>query len=175
MNRHNFIISLGSNLGDRLSFLQQSVKKISEINHTEILRYSSIYETRPLGPAEKPFYNAVIAGNTSINDPCPFLGTLREIEDQLGRQRSHRWGDRSIDVDLLLFGDVCANTPKLQLPHPSLLDRDFVMLPALEVAADFFHPLAQVSLDTAWKTRSELAFHSHPKIVHHPHLLKGTT
>jgi 2-amino-4-hydroxy-6-hydroxymethyldihydropteridine diphosphokinase len=97
---------------------------------------SSAYESAPWGPVEQPpFLNAVVRLETAL-PPSPLLGVLLDVEARLGRVRAVRWGPRTCDLDLLLYGDETVDTPELQVPHPRLADRRFVLDPLLELAPD---------------------------------------
>ncbi|AHD07609.1 2-amino-4-hydroxy-6-hydroxymethyldihydropteridine diphosphokinase [Paenibacillus larvae] len=126
-------VGLGSNFGDRESFLQQAVSKLDSHPHISVIASSSIFETEPVGYLDQDsFLNMVIQMDTSL-EPEPLLDTLLAIEKELGRTREIRWGPRTIDLDLLLYGRESINTPTLTVPHPRMTERAFVMVPLVEL------------------------------------------
>lgn len=155
--QHHAYLALGANLGDREAQLRQAVDALALVG-TVTLR-SSLYETAPVGgPAGQPAYlNAVVLLDTHAlhADPRTLMAALLEIERGLGRERRERWGPRKIDLDLLDLGgrmfmapekpSVAAPLPPLQLPHPRLAERAFVLAPLAEVAPDWRHPVLRTS------------------------------
>jgi 2-amino-4-hydroxy-6-hydroxymethyldihydropteridine diphosphokinase len=137
-------IALGSNLpspvGSPSQTLDAAILRLTELGR--LVAQSSYYPTEPVGYAEQPvFLNAVIALETSLT-PRSLLDKLLEIERDLGRERSHGIsnGPRTLDLDLLLYGDCILSTHNLQLPHPRMAQRSFVLLPMAEIAPDLVHP-----------------------------------
>ncbi|HLG42074.1 MAG TPA: 2-amino-4-hydroxy-6-hydroxymethyldihydropteridine diphosphokinase, partial [Planctomycetota bacterium] len=119
-------ISLGSNLGDRAEALDQAVQRLRRRPGLRVTALSPVYETEPEGIVDQPkFLNQVVELATEL-DPDVLLGVLRGIENELGRVRRERWGPRTIDLDLLLYGDRRIESPTLQVPHPRMLERRFV-------------------------------------------------
>ena len=137
-------LSLGSNIGDRLSNIQQAVSSLSINSRINVLKTSSFYETEPWGNKEQPwFLNAAIALDTDMS-PVELLEYCQNIENQLGRLRKEgeKWGERAIDIDILMYDDkIISNAPTLIIPHPLLHLRAFVLVPMLEVKADLVHPV----------------------------------
>ncbi len=133
-------IALGSNMGDRLDNLVKSLDLLFTEPGIKLLACSSIYETEPVGgPAQGPFLNACLLAETGLT-PVKLLKQMLAVEDKMKRVRFQRWGPRIIDLDLLVYADVVMNTPFLQLPHPRLTERDFVLIPLVEIAADLVIP-----------------------------------
>jgi 2-amino-4-hydroxy-6-hydroxymethyldihydropteridine diphosphokinase len=129
-------LGLGSNMGDRLANLQHAVDLLAARDGIDVRASSRVYETDPVGGPPQPEYlNAVIAVETSL-DPYGLLGACRDAEDALGRERLERWGPRTVDVDILTFGDQDIDQPDLIVPHPRMHDRGFVLVPLLELDAD---------------------------------------
>jgi len=123
-------IGLGSNLGDRRAMIAEALGRL----HPR--RVSSIVETEPVGRADQPrFLNAVAEIETDL-DPAALLDRLLEVEQGLGRVRRERWGPRSIDLDLLLYGDALVSSERLSVPHPELHRRRFVLEGLAELCAD---------------------------------------
>jgi len=136
---------LGSNLGNRLSYLDQAQQLISK-HCGEIINQSSIYETAAWGFTNQPaFYNQVIVLQTMIEQQH-LMQTLLEIEEKIGRKREIKYGPRIIDIDILLIDNLISNTSLLALPHPFLPERRFALLPLSEVAAKQLHPLSNKTI-----------------------------
>jgi 2-amino-4-hydroxy-6-hydroxymethyldihydropteridine diphosphokinase len=134
------LIGLGSNVGDRLQFLQRAVKQLGETIGVQVRDVSSVYETEPVGPAAQAwFLNAVVAADTSLN-PRTLLQQTQAIERALGRETTYHWGPRTIDLDILLYGDTQVNTATLTIPHAELCQRAFVMIPLLELVPGLVLP-----------------------------------
>ena len=135
-------IALGANLGDRERTLRSAIAALRQLGRVEAV--SSFYETAPVGPVEQPdFLNAVVALRTEL-PPQQLMAALLRIEQQHGRDRtlSVPKGPRTLDLDLLSYGDVVMETPTLTLPHPSLADRRFVLAPLTEIAPNWHHPVS---------------------------------
>ena len=131
---------LGSNLGDRLSYLVKA-KHFIAIECGLITKESSIYETAAWGITDQPsFYNQVVVLQTDLA-PEKLMQTLLNIEEKIGRKRLIKYGPRIIDIDILLIESLILNTPLLTLPHPFLHERRFALLPLSEVAPLLSHPL----------------------------------
>jgi 2-amino-4-hydroxy-6-hydroxymethyldihydropteridine diphosphokinase len=136
------LIGLGSNLGDRLANLSGAIAALGKVPGIAVRQISSFYETEPVGgpPGQGMFLNAVAALETVL-EPLPLLHVLAEIEAQFGRERSVRWGERTLDLDLLLFDDRIIDTPELRVPHPRMHTRRFVLEPLVEVAPTAVDPV----------------------------------
>jgi 2-amino-4-hydroxy-6-hydroxymethyldihydropteridine diphosphokinase len=132
-------IGLGSNLGDREASLKAAVAALGKAGAV-VLRTSSFIRTAPAGKLDQPeFLNGVVEIETEQR-PRALLDLLMEIERGLGRVRSERWGPRTIDLDLLLYGDEIVRDPDLEVPHPRMHERLFVLEPLAEIAPDAWHP-----------------------------------
>jgi 2-amino-4-hydroxy-6-hydroxymethyldihydropteridine diphosphokinase len=133
-------IGLGSNLGDRAARLQEAAARLARDPGIRACRLSAIHETEPWGYQEQPaFLNAVAAVDTRYG-PVQLLLRLQQLERELGRQRRFRWGPREIDLDLLLYGELRLQRRGLIIPHPSLAERAFVLVPLRELYPDYRHP-----------------------------------
>ncbi len=140
MDTHTCYVSLGSNLGDRATVLQRAFCELNSIHQTHIRAWSRIYETEPVDWLEQPaFLNAVVKLSSSLS-PKQLLDAFLCIENRLGRVRTVRYGPRIIDVDLLFYDDLVLSEESLQLPHPRLHERAFVLVPMMEIASHVFHP-----------------------------------
>lgn len=135
------LIALGSNLGDPAAQLRQAIAAIAALPHTRLVATSRQYLTQPVGGpgGQSPFANAAAVVETGL-EPLELLRALREIETAGGRQRSARWAARHIDLDLLLCDQQVFRSPQLELPHPRMSFRPFVLDPAVEIAGDWRHP-----------------------------------
>jgi 2-amino-4-hydroxy-6-hydroxymethyldihydropteridine diphosphokinase len=132
-------IGLGSNLGDREKMLRGALDALREHEGIEVTSVSRFHETEPVGPPQGKYLNAVAEIRTTL-DPRELLGALQGIEDRFGRERAVRWGPRTLDLDLLLYGDEIINEPDLQVPHPHMHERLFVLEPLCEIAPHVIHP-----------------------------------
>jgi len=131
-------LGLGANLGDRLSNLRAALVELAK--HGEVVACSSVYETSPWGVADQPPFLNMCGVLHTILDPEELLVACKAIEQRLGRRPGRRWGPRLIDIDLLVYDAVRLTTPSLQLPHPRLAERAFVLAPLAEIAPDLRIP-----------------------------------
>jgi 2-amino-4-hydroxy-6-hydroxymethyldihydropteridine diphosphokinase len=132
-------LALGSNIGDREKNLREAIRLVSE-SGVRITKTSSLYETEPVDYLDQPwFLNAVLEAHTELS-AAQLLATLRNIESQMGSKKPFAKGPRLIDLDILLYGDVTIDTPALQIPHPRMLERNFVLVPLAEIAPNLNHP-----------------------------------
>jgi 2-amino-4-hydroxy-6-hydroxymethyldihydropteridine diphosphokinase len=133
-------LALGSNIGDREANLRHAVDRLAS-DEIRVLRRSSLYETAPQEMLDQPcFLNAVVEVETSLL-PMQLLARIREIEREMGRRRVAPKGPRNIDIDILFYGRTVIATAELEVPHPRLAQRRFVLEPLAEIAPDFRHPL----------------------------------
>lgn len=133
-------IGLGSNLGPSLVTLQTAVQQLATTPELQLIGQSHWYQTSPVGPPQPDYINGCLLIQTPLR-PEEILGILLEIECQFGRIRSERWGPRTLDLDLLLYGQVVMNTALLTLPHPRLHERAFVLVPLMDILSDWVHPI----------------------------------
>jgi len=132
-------LSLGSNLGDRAANLRSAIGFLPAAK-TAVSKVSSFYETEPVDFHEQPwFLNCVVEGLTELG-PHELLRALLEIESRMGRMREFPKGPRLIDIDILLYGDIAIGTPDLEIPHPRMLERKFVLAPLAEIAPSLRYP-----------------------------------
>ncbi len=128
MNRRT-VIAMGSNIGDRLDYLQGGLDGLFDTPHLSFVAVSPVYETTPVGGPEQPDYlNAVVIAETSVPARA-VLERCLSLEDAFGRERGERWGPRTLDLDLIIYGDEVSNSPGLTLPHPRAHERAFVLAP----------------------------------------------
>lgn len=131
-------LALGSNLGDRQTNLRDAVRRLEP--WLRVRRLSGIYETAPAYVLDQPAYlNMVLEGETEL-DPRELLARLQQIERDMGRQKGRRWGPRPIDLDILLYADTQIQTEELEIPHPRLHERPFVLRPLAELVPDLVPP-----------------------------------
>lgn len=137
-------LGIGTNLGDRERNLQEVRAVLSQ--KLVILEESSIYQTDPWGYLDQPaFLNQVIEAQTDLSS-LNLLGFLKDTEKLLGRQANFRYGPRLIDLDILFYGNRIIQTPRLQVPHPRLTQRAFVLVPLSEIAPEFVHPQSKQTI-----------------------------
>jgi len=138
-------LALGSNLGDRMGNLASAVERLSE--KITIKKVSSVYETEPVYYKEQPLYlNAVLSAITEL-EPSDLLLFVKSIESDLGRQPSFRNAPRLIDIDILFYGDRVVQTAELTIPHPSVEERAFVLVPLAEIAPELVHPVTREKVE----------------------------
>lgn len=136
---HTVLLSFGANLGDPIGQLAEAVRRVGGC--VDVAVVSSVYRTQPVGFLEQPdFYNLACMGRTTLSAQA-LLGCLREVEAALGRERHVRNGPRLIDIDLLAYGASVMETADLQIPHPRMHQRAFVLVPVAEIAPEWRHPL----------------------------------
>jgi 2-amino-4-hydroxy-6-hydroxymethyldihydropteridine diphosphokinase len=141
--RHIAYIGVGSNLGDKVHQCEQGLREILRVDRHRLLARSSFYKTQPLGVLDQDwFVNAAIKIETDL-DPDALLRSLREIESRLGRRETFRWGPRAIDLDILFFDEETIQTEELIIPHPRLQERQFVLIPLVEIDPHLIHPVLQ--------------------------------
>ena len=132
-------IGIGSNIGDTTANCRRAIELLSDAGR--VVGVSSLYHTEPVGRHEQEdFINAVAALETD-RSPAELLKACQTIEDRLGRKRGIRWGPRTADLDILLYGDLVFAQPELTIPHPQMALRKFVLAPLAEIAPDAMHPL----------------------------------
>lgn len=138
----NIFLGLGSNIDDRLKYLCNAVLSIGEDKNCSIIKASSVYETKPYGNIDQNnFYNAVILieSNYNVDDLYNFL---KQVEQKLGRKKTNlMWAPREIDIDILFYNNLIYSNDILTIPHKEILNRDFVIVPLLEIAENFIHPV----------------------------------
>jgi len=133
-------VALGSNLEDRAAYLLEGLSRLSRLPKTRLLRLSSLYETEPLGPPQPLYLNLVAELETDL-PPRDLLKAMLAIERALGRERKERYGPRTLDLDLLLYGDWVLEEEGLTVPHPRLHERAFVLVPLCDLIPEARHPL----------------------------------
>lgn len=144
---HDIFVGFGSNLGDSVEICRQAIAMLAATPQIEVCAVSSFYRTEPEGYKDQPwFINGVLHCRSRLG-PAAVLAVLRTIEDQLGRSRKLRWGPRTLDLDILSFGELLVDLPELVIPHPRLHERRFVLEPLREIAPHWRHPLLKLSVE----------------------------
>lgn len=134
-------LSLGSNLGDRIENVKNALQSLSSSDEIKVISSSSFYETEPMGVTDQPRYiNAAAKIETSLT-PRALLKEVKSLEKAMGRRETFRWGPRVIDIDILLFGDIVVSEKGLNIPHPAMEKRAFVMIPLSEIGSAARHPV----------------------------------
>lgn len=154
--KHEVIIALGSNMGDRLSYIQKAKSYAASLYTTVVSAYSSIYESDPIGSADAPFLNAIIQIFTQQN-PITLLKLLKQFEAESGRDlNAPTWSNRPIDLDIISYHNWYINLPDLIVPHIHYAKRLFVLLPLEEIKPDWRDPLSGRSISELITTADSL-------------------
>lgn len=144
-------LGLGSNHGDRQMNLARCLRILSLSREIQLIKISSVYESEPYGFANQPwFLNMAIEIGTNLQ-PLQLLEFTQQIERQIGRKKTHHWGPRTIDIDILSYDNIIFKHPMLNIPHRQLHLRQFVLLPLREIAAGFVHPKLEKNIDQLLK------------------------
>ena len=143
---HKVYLSLGSNMGDKRENLIEAIKRIGELESTEVIKSSTILETKPFGYIEQDnFLNACLEVKTLLT-PQEFLSSILKIELDMGRVREIKWGPRVIDIDILFYDNEIIQEDNLVVPHPWICEREFVLEPLSEIAPNYVHPLERKTI-----------------------------
>lgn len=143
-NMANVYVALGTNLGDRQANLQTALDRLGAV--VTIRMVSPVYETEPWGVTDQPkFLNMAVVGETAL-EPDALLAALKRIEGDMGRTETVRYGPRVIDLDILFYDDRVVHNAQLEIPHPRLAERRFVLAPLADIAPDFKHPVLGLSV-----------------------------
>jgi 2-amino-4-hydroxy-6-hydroxymethyldihydropteridine diphosphokinase len=142
-----YAIGLGSNLGDSRSILAGAIERLRIHPRIELVAVSSFYLTAPIGPPQPDYINACTTVQTSLA-PLALLAVLHSIESEFGRVRQEIWGARTLDLDLLLYDNLIIDLPTLQIPHPQMLERAFVLIPLAQISPDWIEPRSGQSIAT---------------------------
>lgn len=143
---HIASIGIGSNIGDKLDHCEKAVSEILKADRHKLLAKSSFFKTKPVGyTSQDCFVNGVIKIETDLEAP-ELLRMLKAIESRLGRTQTFRWGPRTIDLDILFFDDIEIQTEELQIPHPLIQNRKFVLIPLAEIDGSLVHPVLKKTI-----------------------------
>ncbi len=134
-------IGLGSNLDDPKAHVERAAQELATIDRCQLDAVSPIYRSAPMGPQDQDDYINAVAQITTELSPLELLDALQGLENLHGRVRQgERWGPRTLDLDLLTYGDKCIDHPRLKVPHYGITERNFVLLPLFDIAPDFIFP-----------------------------------
>jgi 2-amino-4-hydroxy-6-hydroxymethyldihydropteridine diphosphokinase len=142
---HQAAVALGSNLGDSYATLAAAIKTLAHAPGMALQAQSPVYRTVAVGPPQPDYLNACALFATKL-DPHAVLATLLQTEVHFGRVRRERWGPRLLDLDLLLFDDLILNQPNLQIPHPRMTERAFVLVPLNDIAPNWIEPISKKTI-----------------------------
>jgi 2-amino-4-hydroxy-6-hydroxymethyldihydropteridine diphosphokinase len=138
-------VALGSNIGDSYTILETAIENLAQIPGIILEARSNWYKTKAVGPPQPDYLNGCVIMQVNMA-PDLLLASLLEIENKFGRVRKERWGPRTLDLDLLLYDDLILNTPNLQIPHPRMRERAFVLVPLAEIAPNWVEPVSGRSI-----------------------------
>ena len=143
---HSVFIGLGSNQGEKIKTTERSIEEILKLGKTFRLARSSWYDSEPWGKEGQAwFINGVIQISTEFGAD-ELLKKCKEIEKRLGREKREKWGPRVIDIDILFYDDLSLESPEMEIPHPRILERNFVLIPFAEIAPQFVHPVLKKTI-----------------------------
>ena len=151
MKLYDVYLGLGSNIGAREMFLNDAAGELQKLEDSRVVGCSPIYETDPIGKTDQPkFLNAVLQFETPL-PPAELFSEVKRIENEIGRSICEKWGPREIDIDILIYDGLVFKDGQVEIPHPELEKRKFVLVPLRDVASDLVHPVSGLTVD-------ELAF-----------------
>ncbi|MGY6531039.1 MAG: 2-amino-4-hydroxy-6-hydroxymethyldihydropteridine diphosphokinase [Cyanobacterium sp.] len=139
-------IALGSNLGKSKDTLQKAVEIIQSAPQIDLIKCSSWYKTKPIGPAQPDYINGCITINTYFT-PSQLLSFLLDIEQKFGRERKEKWGARTLDLDIILYDNLIVDLPNLNIPHLLMRERAFVLIPLAEIASNWIDPITKLTVE----------------------------
>nr|WP_206688592.1 2-amino-4-hydroxy-6-hydroxymethyldihydropteridine diphosphokinase [Cyanobacterium stanieri] len=137
---------MGSNLGKSKDTLQKAVDFIQSAPQIDLIRCSSWYRTKPIGPSQPDYINGCVTINTFFT-PSQLLSFLGEIELQFGRERKEKWGARTLDLDIILYDNLIIDLPNLKIPHILMRERAFVLIPLAEIASNWLDPVTMLTVE----------------------------
>ena len=146
----SIFIALGSNLGDKESNMKEALQRLAQRGVT-VCKVSDFMATRPYGVTDQPDFLNAVAEIKTDNSPTELLRVLLQVEQEMGRKRIRHWGERNIDLDLLLYDGQIINLPDLKVPHPDMQNRDFVLCLLAQIAPDTVHPVLRKTIKQLWK------------------------
>lgn len=150
-------IALGTNLGDKENNLKTALLLLDK-KGVQVCRVSDFISTKPYGVTDQPDFLNAVAEIKTDKPPMELLQTLLQIEREMGRKRLRHWGERNIDLDLLLYDDQIIDLPDLKVPHPDMQNRDFVLRPLMQIAPDALHPVLQKTIHQLWEAYERQGF-----------------
>lgn len=154
---HTVLLGLGSNIGDRLFYINSAIEKISDIKDITLVASSAIYETEPWGVYDQELYlNCAAKIETELSPEEVFI-QIKKIESELGRESTEKWSARKIDIDILFYDDLIYEDEKITIPHSRIAERNFVLVPLNEIDPEFIHPVFEKQVkDLLRESKDEL-------------------
>ena len=144
-------LGLGSNIGERISYIERAMEEIRKIKNTKVLKESSVYETEPWGISDQDHYlNTAVEIETEL-EPDILLIEIKRIETRIGRTGNKRWSEREIDIDILFYGEDILENEFMKIPHAQIENRKFVLIPLNEIAPKLIHPVFKKSINELLK------------------------
>jgi len=134
-------VGLGSNIGDKAGNIMRALEILGQFDGLKVTKISSFYETEPVGYEDQNWFVNAVAQIETIFPPEELLSMLKKTEQVIGRRETIRWGPREIDLDLLMYDQLCFDSPDLVIPHPRMHERAFVLVPLVEIVPDQVHPI----------------------------------
>jgi 2-amino-4-hydroxy-6-hydroxymethyldihydropteridine diphosphokinase len=134
-------VGLGSNIGDKAGNMMRALEILGQFDGLKVTKISSFYETEPVGYEDQNWFVNAVAQIETIFPPEELLSMLKKTEQVIGRRETIRWGPREIDLDLLMYDQLCFDSPELVIPHPRMHERAFVLVPLVEIVPDQVHPI----------------------------------
>jgi 2-amino-4-hydroxy-6-hydroxymethyldihydropteridine diphosphokinase len=162
--KYTIYLGLGSNIGNRLENILSTLSFIQSSLLIKIVKLSSLYETSPIGPTQKSFYNITLKAKTNLH-PYDLLFFLKQLEQILGRKKTIKLGPRIIDIDILFFGNKILNNSLLSIPHKELQNRLFVLIPLNEIAKNLVHPTLNKTIHIILKEKLLILKQQKVKII----------
>ena len=138
-------VAMGSNLGESRQTLDAAIQTLADHPKIEVISCSSWYRTAPVGPPQPDYINGCVILAVQLT-PQELLNTLLRVEQQFGRVRQERWGARTLDLDLILYDQLILTIPHLQIPHPRMRERAFVLVPLAEIAPEWIDPVTKEAI-----------------------------
>lgn len=151
-------IGLGSNIGDTEETIKEALLRLDSHPDINVTAVSSLYLTEPVGYENQPWFSNCVSEVETLLDPDRLLDVLQDIENNLGRKRTIRWGPRTLDLDILLYDKITINSERLTVPHPRMRERAFVMVPLVEIAAFAEFPDGKTAADIRAELDTEKNF-----------------
>jgi len=153
--KKNAFIALGSNIDDRFTSILNAVKMLDHLNTTDVVQISGVYESKAWGfENQSDFLNCVVKIRTFLTKLELFV-LIKQIEKRLNRQTREKWHEREVDLDILLYESDVIDTSFLSIPHRSMLERDFVIIPLLQIEPEIIHPIHKKKISELWENRDE--------------------
>ena len=156
-------LALGTNLGDRMGYLREAIARLGAAKGVRVLRESRVYETEPVGVTDQPrFLNMAVEVELADEvTPRELLALAKRVEAEMGRKQGERWGPREIDIDILLVGEERISEPGLEIPHPQMWERAFVMVPLADLVPEMRMPGGETVGEVAARLQQEQGIHAH--------------